>query len=150
MKTSALILVACLLAFSACKNRTPTTTGPVEKELTASTCTAVEQGALPKSDNVMSMSAEIKDGCLAITARYGGGCKEHKFRLFWNGMWAESMPPQTGLTLVHHANEDHCRAIKSSETSFDLSKLKYDGVNEVTLNIRAEGAEEAVHVSYKY
>jgi hypothetical protein len=150
MKTSALLLVAFFFAFSACKNSQATQTNPVDVEPAAADCKAVEQGSLPKSDNVMSFTAEIKDGCLSINARYGGGCKEHEFRLFWNGMWAESMPPQSGLVLVHNANDDHCRSIKSSETSFDLSKLKYDGVNEVTLNIRAEGAEEAVHVSYKY
>lgn len=150
MKTSALLLIVLVFAFSSCKNRKPTVDSPVDKEPVASACTAVVQGDAPESDRVMSIGADVVDGCLAITASYGGGCKEHEFRLFWNGMWAESMPPQTGLTLVHNGNDDHCRSIQSSVTKFDLSELKYDGVNEVVLNIRAEGAEEAIRFNYKY
>jgi hypothetical protein len=150
MKTSALLLIAFLFAFSACKNRQAPQDKPVDQEPPVSSCKPVEEGRMPDSDQVISIEAAIKDGCLEITATYGGGCKDHEFRLFWNGLWAESMPPQTGLILHHNANDDNCRAIKSSTVTFDLSKLKYDGVNEVQLNLRAEGAEENLRIKYEY
>ena len=60
------------------------------------------------------------------------------------------MPPQTQIFLHHNSNGDNCRAVKTEEVSFDLTTIRYPGVNEVQLNLNWEGAEERISLNYKY
>jgi hypothetical protein len=48
-----------------------------------------------------------------ITARvrYGGGCRPHEFKAYWNGSWFRSNPPGIAITLRHNANGDTCRML---------------------------------------
>lgn len=61
---------------------------------------------------------------LYVNVGYGGGCQEHEFTLYWNGLWAESAPPRTGVRLVHEGNDDFCEAAIGPQTlQFDLSSI---------------------------
>jgi hypothetical protein len=90
---------------------------------------------LSTSDNYTLWQADVEDGYLTTVVNYSGGCKEHKFAMFSNGMWAKSNPPQLNLFLHHNANEDNCRAFIYDTLRFDLTNAIYPGANQVLLKI---------------
>ena len=63
---------------------------------------------------------------LLVTVRYGGGCARHDFVLTTSAVFAESEPVQTGLTLLHDANGDSCRALVTTDLRFDLTPLEQE------------------------
>ncbi|HEX2900224.1 MAG TPA: hypothetical protein VHS96_10955, partial [Bacteroidia bacterium] len=80
---------------------------------------------------------------------YSGGCKEHVIELFWDGNWAETVPPVAKLHISHDAKGDECKMMVSGEKSFDLKTLRYQGLNEVKLDVFSSGAKIS-QVSYSY
>ncbi len=76
------------------------------------------------TDPASIISAEIQKDILGLTVRYGGGCKDHDFELYWNGIFMESEPPQVLLQLSHNANNDLCRALFTEKLFFNLSPIK--------------------------
>ena len=129
MKVPFLLLGMVFLAFAACKNTVapqndtndrekPEVTGT--SDAPASKCIAPKTGEIPESDPFLSAETRIAGNCLEATITYSGGCQEHEFALYWNEMWAESMPPQTQIFLYHNSNGDKCRALKNETVSFAL------------------------------
>jgi hypothetical protein len=83
--------------------------------------------------NVDSMT--INNDTLSIFVNYSGGCKEHTFDLYSNGMYAKSLPPQLSLCLKHTNNGDACRKLIMKELKFNVSNLKYAGKKTVVLKL---------------
>lgn len=83
--------------------------------------------------NVDSM--RVNNDTLSVFVNYSGGCKEHSFDLYSNGMFAKSMPPQLSLCLKHTSNEDGCRKLIIQELKFNINNLKYPGKNTVVLKL---------------
>lgn len=75
-------------------------------------------------DGVNVNKAIVDNDTLKLNVSYGGGCKEHEFKLFGSSSIAESYPPQAQVFLSHNANNDACRAFITEEVAFDLSPLK--------------------------
>ena len=74
--------------------------------------------------NDAGQSVWVEGDTLFVNVGYGGGCQEHEFTMYWNGFWAESAPPQTGVFLVHEGNDDFCEvAIGPRTLQFDLSSI---------------------------
>ena len=63
---------------------------------------------------------------LALRVAYGGGCAEHRFRLYGSAEFADNHrhPVQNYLMLVHNDGGDTCEALISEELRFDLTPLK--------------------------
>ena len=61
-------------------------------------------------DEETGQSVWVEGNTLFVNVGYSGGCQEHEFTMYWNGLWAESAPPQTGVRLIHDANDDFCEA----------------------------------------
>ena len=80
-------------------------------------------------------SLRINGDILSIFINYSGGCSEHSFDLYSNGMYAKSLPPQLSLCLRHTNNDDACRELISQELKFNIIKLRYPGKNTVVLKI---------------
>lgn len=70
-------------------------------------------------------SLAIKADVLSIFVNYSGGCKDHGFDLYSNGMYAKSLPPKLTLFLKHTDNDDGCRSLISQELKFNISAVKY-------------------------
>jgi hypothetical protein len=98
------------------------------------------------------INAEIQKDILTLVVRYGGGCKDHEFELYWDGLFMESEPVQVRLELSHNSNGDLCRALLTDELSFSLSKIKtrfkenYGGsMGLVVINILEPDSERKTH-----
>ena len=160
MKT---IQILCLLAFLAmfsCKNQSSTAQAKAEvKEEVATTvetkvkpvagCNVIQTGELPESNSLMAFKAGIENDCLKLSVTYSGGCEKHDIQLYWDGAWAESIPPQTHLYLYHDNKGDHCRELKMEKIPFDLQKMRYEGLNIVQFTIHS-GELEPVSLRYSY
>lgn len=78
-------------------------------------------------------------GKIDISVSYGGGCKQHKFKLNI-GACLESFPVQCGATLVDLTKDDFCEAYLHQTVSISLKEA---GLNDsyftgATLSIRGE------------
>jgi hypothetical protein len=85
----------------------------------------VEIGCGSEASLSQSLSGTRIDGdILKVQATYGGGCQAHKFKVCWDGGFAESLPAQANLKLIHTtAAPDNCEALLSSDLTIDLSKI---------------------------
>lgn len=57
-----------------------------------------------------------------IIVEYPGGCGDHLFYLWWDGIVFYSLPPKLDLYLIHNGNEDLCKAIVRDTVSFSLDE----------------------------
>lgn len=76
------------------------------------------------TDNAQIKSASISSGVLIIVAQYGGGCKQHEFKLFGSKRFFESNPPQVDVFLSHQAHGDACKALITDSLLFSLAPLR--------------------------
>jgi hypothetical protein len=153
-----LLALTLLLALAtACKpkkeaatsNPDPKTTVVTPEPKPTPTCTAISRGAATHKDPIASLTTLVENDCLIFKMTYSGGCKEHTFDLYWDGNWAESIPPIAYVTLDHDSNEDGCEAIKSEKLNFDLKPLRYAGSQQLIIEIKAAGVP-MMRANYTY
>ncbi|HEY5927085.1 MAG TPA: hypothetical protein VIV11_35600 [Kofleriaceae bacterium] len=129
----------------------------------------VDDGADGKADSgrtvvpvtIGDCSGEAKDGYqlangrlsgnrLLVDVQYGGGCAEHTFKVCWDGIFLESFPVQTGLTLHHDGNGDLCEALPVTPLSIDLTTLgsAYKSMYQTTTGEALISLDD-VRVNYK-
>lgn len=103
-----------------------------------------------ESDPIISInSVEIVGNTLVLDVSYGGGCKEHQFEVIGSEMIAKSMPPIRAIQLVHHANDDHCRAIVRNRLEIDVTNLAYQQKVGDEIYLTIEGWEERILYTFK-
>jgi hypothetical protein len=73
-----------------------------------------------KSDPFTMTEVKIDGRVLRIKVNYGGGHKEHDFKLYWTGCLKESMPPKADLYLKHDAHGDKAEALVMKTLEFNL------------------------------
>lgn len=69
--------------------------------------------------NILNM--QLNKDVLTIEINYSGGCKEHQFNLYSNGI-AENNNLQ--LFLVDAQTEDFCKMLLTDTLNYNLSNLK--------------------------
>lgn len=147
------ILGLALLLCLGCKSRKAEEGDSPKTEVTADStslgCEALTKARDGKMDPIISVRPLIEDDCLHLKLTYGGGCKEHKFQLLWNGAWMKSMPPQVTLMLSHENGGDMCRSIKSEKLSYNLLPIRAEGLGQVIVNVKAPGTD-LIRVNYMY
>jgi len=75
-------------------------------------------------DPVVIVEAAIEGDILALTVRYGGGCREHDFALLAHPAFMESYPVQSDVRLSHDARGDLCRALITERQRWLLTPLR--------------------------
>ena len=90
-----------------------------------------------KSDEFEWSDAQIEGDCLTVSITRGGGCKEHEFRLIGAEEVRYSLPPQREIRIIVDTSNDMCKALLTSEVSFDISSLRIEG--EPVLHLRLDG-----------
>ncbi len=100
-----------------------------------------------ETDAFNILETSIKGDILEVTVEYGGGCREHVFKMNSTGAWMKSMPPKMNLWLEHENNDDNCRALIREKLQFNLKPLRYQSSKQVVLIINGE---EEKTVNYNY
>lgn len=143
------ILVSSLL-FGACHKKASTNSSAVgakkeEKKEQIKNAIVTPEIDLTNTGNAYVIdSLALSGDILSIFVNYSGGCKEHSFDLYSNGMFAKSLPPQLSLCLKHTGNDDACRELIMKELKFNVSTLRYSGKNTVVLKFKDK------RVTYNY
>jgi len=99
------------------------------------------------SDPFQLIDAHVDDdNKLHLTVEYGGGCKDHEFRILGSKAILKSMPAQRPIMIVHNSNEDHCRSIVREEFLVDISEFAYTKENGSEIILLLDGQR----LSYVY
>jgi hypothetical protein len=123
---------------------------PVDKPADQSpACAIINQGPVKYTDMLFGLESKIEGDCINLNYEYTGGCKDHAIDLYWTGNWAETVPPVTKIYISHNAFGDECKMMVSAKKAFDLKPLRYQGLNEVKIDLIAQGAKP-MSVIYKY
>jgi hypothetical protein len=104
------------------------------------------------NDPVTIIGATIRGDSLELSVSFGGGCRDHEFRLITNGVFAESYPVQTWVRLDRDANNDMCKALLSRVLRFDLSPLKalYNSAYQTSTGIMRIHVTNGISVTYSW
>ena len=126
------VYIICVILFSGCHHKQITKTAETvqtttsakpssgNKEVTVdATADMSATGAMYRVDS-MTVNGDV----LSVFVNYSGGCKDHSWELFSNGMYEKSLPPKISVCLKHTNNGDACRELKMEEVKFDIAKLK--------------------------
>jgi hypothetical protein len=81
------------------------------------------RGSDPR-DALRITSLEAAGDSLFVEVAHGGGCEDHEYGLCYEDAWADSLPVQVSLRVLHDANDDGCDAGLQAELTFDLSALR--------------------------
>ncbi len=99
-----------------------------------------------ETDSFDLLDVNVLGSCLELHIGYAGGCRDDiALHLVGSGDYAESLPPQLAVRLIVDDNDD-CEAYIRRNYYFDLSRLQYEGLDELLLNI--EGWQHSVLVNY--
>lgn len=109
-------------------------------------------------DGAKIEAIRIQGDLLTLEVAYGGGCKEHIFKLYGSKYFLKSNPPQTDVFLSHNSNGDMCDAWLRSTLSFDLYPLRKAYINTfhdngpLYLRIHEPGMQEPLYplVLYRF
>lgn len=96
---------------------------PVSEEITVPV--ESEIGSFEESDPIDIDSAYIIGNKMFIHVKYGGGCKDHIFKMIGSPMVMKSLPPKRSIQLYHKNNDDMCKAIVMKVLEIDLKNLAY-------------------------
>jgi hypothetical protein len=125
-----LVLLSCRSQKEKTTTNTQTQQNKITKDLVISTNDVINR------NDVTIEGAIIQNDSIIFSLAYSGGCEEHSFELYSNGMMAKSMPPQIYLTLIHLGNQDKCRNLIRTSESFSLKNLSELHQNKMLLRIK--------------
>lgn len=80
--------------------------------------------------NILNM--QLNKDILSIEINYSGGCKEHSFNLYTNGLVVNN---NMQLFLVDTQNEDFCKMLITDTLNFDLKNLRKINKDKLYLTI---------------
>ena len=103
-----------------------------------------------ESDPFALESARAEGTTVTAVVRYGGGCEDHQFRVYWDGIATKSIPPQMVVNVYHDDQGDTCEAYLIDMVSFDAQELLGDLWNldeEAVLIIRNANDGETISVT---
>ncbi len=84
-----------------------------------------------QSATVHSASVDPVKQVITVDVSYGGGCKEHDFKLKFKGGCMESYPVQCHLVLEENSHGDMCEAMIGKRVQFTFAEL---GLNDGYFN----------------
>lgn len=85
--------------------------------------------------------ASIDGDELTIGVSYPGGCRDHRFTLYMQPVFAESDPARAHLYLTHDGNGDDCEALISERITFDVREIaelyreQYGSYGDIVLEV---------------
>lgn len=148
-RATALVAVAAVL--SACAQAMP-----LDSATAPAPIFVAGDAGTTRQDAVNAAQARIEGDVLHVQVQFGGGCRDHRFALYREDAFLESLPVQLRLHLSHDAQGDNCRALLSRELAFDLTPVKeayqrqYGNEGTVILRLHVPGSAEPVAGELRY
>ena len=90
--------------------------------LAMTACSGPQRATEGDWNHPFSIAKAAVDGdSLRVTVQYGGGFRDHTFRLVADGAATKSLPRQQRLRIEHEGQGDPGRALITREEAFDLT-----------------------------
>lgn len=97
-------------------------------------CSSSRDAGAPSWDSPFSVQTASVDGdSLRVTVQYGGGFRDHAFRLVSGGAATKSLPRQQPLTVEHQGNGDPGKALIMQDKAFDLRPFRDPSQGRIVL-----------------
>lgn len=112
------------------------------------TATIADQEMDQKSDDYTINSIEIKGNVMTLDVSYSGGCTEHSFAMTGSQVISKSLPPIRSIQLIHNANGETCRELKSTKVSVNIESLAYKQEEGSEIYLTLNGWKD--RILYKY
>lgn len=130
-----ILFVLILLAFSSCHRSKDLNQSPILPEEVSSQIPAVitEMGFARETDPCRIYSLFVEGTILNIGIEYSGGCKEHAFELYTDGVIMKSLPPKQRFFLKHDSDNDMCKSLVRDTLVFDLNGIRPAGTELVVI-----------------
>ncbi|MFH2142568.1 MAG: hypothetical protein ABIJ97_09110 [Bacteroidota bacterium] len=127
MKTTIYIypVLICFCLFSSCfssKEKSNTKSGKTNRNLLQNLIVDAQYNCLEKEKNYTIESANIVDSTISISIKYKGKNENDIFNLYFNGMYAKSLPAIATLCLDQNVIGEN---EFSRELKFNITKAKY-------------------------
>lgn len=106
-------------------------------------------GSFEESDPLNIDSLRVSGNTLFMYVNYGGGCKEHQFKVIGSTVVMKSLPPKRMIQLVHDNEDDPCKSIVSRVLEVDLRNLAYDATPGSEIILLLKGSENEIHYIYE-
>jgi hypothetical protein len=145
-------LILSLFLLFGCKNNAPQT-AKTEKEPSKSALamraiiTDPEVRISEKDIDFTVTEWNISGDTLLVGVQYGGGCKEHDWKMYFNGAIMKSLPPQAVLQLQHLVKDgpDPCRSIVRETLKFNLTSLKSVANGKLVVKWSGDAERSAIY-----
>ena len=130
-----IIILLIIAAVTSCKKGPDDAKDIKSSEIILTSSFSSFSDALSNRSSVTSDPFELKDivitgDSVKITVAYSGGCRKHSFEIIWNETISSTVPPQTGIIIIHNANQDMCEAYITETLAFSI----YDLTSVVSLD----------------
>ena len=127
MKPFAILSLLTLIAFS-CNNSPDVHEDNLSSKIILTSSSAeyssyASYRSIVNSDPFVLDSAIFNCDSISIIVSYSGGCKQHTFEIIWSENLSDTEPPQTGMIILHDANDDACEAYITETLTFSVSDL---------------------------
>ena len=101
------------------------------------------------TDPLTIIGVAVTGNNLSLVVQYSGGCATHSFQLVGSEYLSKSLPPIRQVALIHQANGDMCKMLKTDTLCFDIRDLAYkqEPSSEVFLNL--QGWNESVNYVFQ-
>lgn len=127
---------------------TPVTDSTQKSKVNSSGVIKQEGYSLPEDNASFTVESHVLKGdMLTLTVSFSGGCENHDFTGYFNGMFLKSMPPKANLLIHHNNNGDACRSVVTEKITFDLTNMRYG--TKGPLIVQIPGYEKGP-IEYKY
>jgi hypothetical protein len=125
MKTQLIILLAVVNIFATCAAKKKSAKNTSDKYTEVKEVIVDQNFNLPENNADFSIDEMKIDGdILLIDVSYSGGCKDHDFKAYFNGMYIKTSPMKAKVFIVHTNNDDNCRALIKQTLRFNLKPVR--------------------------
>lgn len=139
-----IIIILIFVSFQSCKSTIKTSQQKAdEPNITCEAILFTEDAYTElETDYYQVDSVFITGSCLNIWVTYSGGCGDSEFKLYYNNLIMQSMPPKANL-LLQFTDNDNCRAVVQQKLYYDISFFDEYAENE-GINLRLAGIGKPV------
>lgn len=106
-------------------------------------------GEFEESDPLEIDSLYVEGNKLFMFVHYGGGCREHQFKMIGSPVVMKTLPPKRVVQLVHDNEDDACKSIVNRVLEVDLKNLALDQTPGSTIVLLLKGWKEEITFTYE-
>lgn len=106
-------------------------------------------GSFEESDPFEIDEVRVEGNTLFLSVHYGGGCREHQFKMIGSPVVMKTLPAKRAIQLVHDNADDACKSIVNEVLEVDLKTLAVDQTPGSTVMLLLKGWEGEISFTFE-